>query len=278
LNQTNPFENQLQERIQTSQKLELKLTKVFEHIDGLPRSDGQQVLLEVCRRVHADLSKCPEAAHGLELYLISWLTRNLFELMFITEFICGAPENILRFQRAAYRDEVDIISKLETIESKLGKELTEGIKARKDESAAVVHAREAVGIERRGQLLAFDREREMVPCAASSGSLPGRQRFLTCPQSPVPRVINLDPVPGIWTVAPVKPLRPAPQLGRSLSGQVKIDRNPVVLPADVADDRLRIVVGVPADSLLRHRLRQASALAVRPRGHCGKGRRQESLP
>jgi hypothetical protein len=44
-------------------------------------------LSRVAYRVFWDVPKLPEAGQKMELYLLSWLIRNLFELTFITEFV-----------------------------------------------------------------------------------------------------------------------------------------------------------------------------------------------
>jgi hypothetical protein len=134
---TNQFERELRHNIVLSEQIKRKLLQVFTHITTLADSDDRRVLLEVCRRVLAETERCPEAADRLQLYLLSWVARNLLELTFITEFVCGGPENITQFRKAAYRDDVDLIRRMEAINTTLEKGPTpEFLNVRRQESEA----------------------------------------------------------------------------------------------------------------------------------------------
>jgi hypothetical protein len=90
--------------------------------------------------IRRELAQCPNAASRFEMTSLGSKTRNLFEVMFIVEFVCASADNMARFVADAVLDDLEIMNALTSIERKDPKYMPdEKVEARRSRLEERVH-------------------------------------------------------------------------------------------------------------------------------------------
>jgi hypothetical protein len=68
--------------------------------------------------VKGQFERCGDAACKLDMDILGWSTRNLFELSFVADYVCASDQNMQRFIGDSAIDDLDIWEKFTTIDQR----------------------------------------------------------------------------------------------------------------------------------------------------------------
>lgn len=103
-------------KLLSTSKLLLDKLRVVQH--GTKQHADADVFFHVLDYVIGEYEVCISAAGRTSAVRLAAATRNLFELTFITEYICQSAPNMARFRADKYIDELEMMAKLEQIDKR----------------------------------------------------------------------------------------------------------------------------------------------------------------
>jgi len=92
------------------------LKSLLAHIDRCQTLQEGRTFYHLTNYIIGALEKCPDAAIRLDVNRLACATRNLFEAIFVCEYLCASEENARRFRGEAALDELEIMTKLEAFD------------------------------------------------------------------------------------------------------------------------------------------------------------------